>query len=121
MNKPIGNLSSYEISAVIPPEMIAPLLEMLQKTGGHLVHMRSSSKPKAKPSKVKLLRPYGKETAPGIILALLAKKNSELYRGDLRKALENSGHAPNSVGPICTMLQKQGRIFSPRRGFWQVK
>ena len=124
MNKPMAN---YQVNAVVPPDLISPLLELLQTRGGHLVQMTShlDSPPyprkngvgrKRKPSKL------GKHvTAHEVILMTLKDEDGELHRADLRKALQTSGHSPASVGPICSMLQKKGRVFSPRRGFWQIR
>ena len=115
MNKPIsGNLSTYEVNAVIPPDLITPLLELLSKRGGHLIRM-VSHEDRPPPRK------HGKSPAHEVILLALKDEAGELHRADLRKALEHSGHSPASVGPICSMLQKQGRVFSPRRGFWQIR
>ena len=117
MHKPTnGNLSAYEVNAVVPPNLITPLLELLQKNGGQLVHMISQQ-----PAKAARPAAYGKGTAPDIILNKLEKVKGALHRADLRKVLEEGGRSPASVGPICSMLQKQGRVFSPRRGFWQIR
>ena len=114
MSKANGNMSAYEVNAVIPNTLISPLLELLRKNGGHLVRMTShEDRP--------LPRKHGKQPAHEIILKSLKEEDGEIHRADLRKALENSGHSPSSVGPICSMLQKQGRVFSPRRGFWQIR
>jgi hypothetical protein len=104
----------YEVNAVIPTDLISPLLELLQKKGGHLIRMTSHD---GRPPP----RKHGKEPAHQVILSHLQEEDGELHRADLRKALEASGHSPSSVGPICSMLQKQGRVFSPRRGFWQLR
>jgi hypothetical protein len=110
-----GKTSIYEVSAVIPPHLISPLLELLQKKGGQLLRMTNHNANRPEPRK------HGKEPAHEVILSQLLKEDGELHRTDLRKALEASGHSPQSVGPICSMLQKQGRVFSPRRGFWQLR
>ena len=99
-----GRSMSYELNAVVPPNLIPPLLELLD---GHSVRIHSY---------VKKEKPSGRE----VILAALREAAGELYRGDLRKALKASGHATTSVGPLCTALQQEGRISSPRRGFWQL-
>ena len=105
MNKPIvGSLSAYEVNAVIPSDLISPLLELLSRKGGHLIRM-TSHEDRTIP------RPHNKVAAHEVILEALREEDDETHRADLRKALERSGHSPASVGPICTMLQKQGKVF----------
>jgi hypothetical protein len=114
MTKTDDNSTFYEVNATIPPELVAPLLHMLQKSGGHLVRVTST---RDRP----VVRRSGKQPAREVVVAALREAGAETYRGELRRALELNGHSPASVGPICTMLQKDGRIFSPRRGFWQMR
>ena len=114
MSKLNENPTLYELNATIPPELVAPLLHMLHKSGGHSFRITSASD---RP----VVRRNGKQPAREVVVAALKQAGSETYRGELRRALELNGHSPASVGPICTLLQKDGRIFSPRRGFWQVR
>ncbi|HEX6825421.1 MAG TPA: hypothetical protein VF077_03810 [Nitrospiraceae bacterium] len=104
----------YEVNAVIPFKLFEPLMHMLKMNGGHLIKVAMTGNRLAVPRK-------GRTPAREIILDTLRRTGSELYRGDLREALELSGHSPASVGPLCTLLQQEGRIFSPRRGFWQLR
>jgi hypothetical protein len=113
MTKSNANSTFYEVNATVPPELVAPLLHMLQKAGGHLVQVTGGER--------QVVRRVGKQPAREVIMTTLQDAGAELYRGELRRALEVSGHSPNSVGPLCTVLQKDGRIFSPRRGFWQIR
>ena len=102
-----GKTAAYELSAVVPTKLIPPLLELL---AGHSVRIHSQASG----------LPHEKPTGREVILTTLRLADGELYRGELRKALAASGHTPSSVGPLCTALQQEGRISSPRRGFWQL-
>lgn len=109
-----GNGSIYEVNAVIPTDLISPLLQLLQKNGGHLIRMTSHDE---RPP----VRKHRQLPAHEVILTTLKEENGQAHRQDLRRALEASGHSPASVGPICSLLQKQGKVMSPRRGFWQIR
>lgn len=108
-------VETYEVNAVVPPSLVPSLLTLLQRHGGQFVRMVPHQNGHSIPRKP------GKVTAREAILAALQANDGEVHRENLRKVLEASGHSPASVGPTCSMLQKQNRVFSPRRGFWQIR
>jgi hypothetical protein len=108
----------YEVNAVIPTDLISDLLKLLRRNGGQL--LRIVSHDDSKPP----IKHHGKVPAHEVVIDALRSlpgSAKELHRMDLRAALESSGHSPSSVGPICSMLRKQGRVISSRRGFWQLR
>jgi hypothetical protein len=106
--------TAYELNAVIPGDLVAPLLAMLQQHGGQVLRMMTASKRH-------VVRRKNRSPARDIILDTLEQSGRETPRSDLQLALELNGHSPASVGPICSILQQERRVFSPRRGFWQVR
>jgi hypothetical protein len=114
MTKPITSI--YKISATIPANLISPLLELLRKKGGHVTRMSSRTAVQARQSSLL----YKPGSAADTLLTQL-REEKELHSTALRKAFEAKGFSPHSVGPICHMLQRHGRVYSPRRGFWRLR
>lgn len=59
--------------------------------------------------------------ARDIVYAVVKQANGPIQRKFITKALVARNYSAKSTGPICHLLKRDGVIFSPRRGLWQMK
>lgn len=104
---------TYVVNVVVPTDLVGTLLRLVEENGGYLERMVSHGEN----GNGKLPSP---ETGRETIIQTLQEHEGDLHRKELKTALAAQGYAPASVGPLCTALRKEGKITSPRRGFWQL-
>ena len=59
--------------------------------------------------------------ARDVIFATLKQLGQAVPRKTLSDALKKRGFSERSAGPICNLLQRDGLIVSPKRGYWEIK
>jgi hypothetical protein len=110
-----------DLNVRIPASRVTEILKTLMRMNGELLQLtRHNGIDEGVGFPAPRRRRYPKVPAREVVLAAL-KGGSEVHRQELSKALHAQGHAATSIGPITTMLKKEGKITTPRRGFWKAK
>lgn len=109
---------SYDLNALVSAKAASEIIKLLQAGNGKLVHLiPANGHGRSNGSNGKTLAYNG--IARDLILSTL-RTGKAMPRPTLVKALKAKGYSPKSIGPICTMLKRDGKIRSPRRGYWQL-
>jgi len=92
--------------------------KVLKANYGELLHLvpYQNQRP-ARPSANSHKSPEARD----IIIATLKQMGNVVPRKKLSDTLKKRGFSEASTGPICNLLERDGVIVSPKRGYWQIK